>query len=612
MGVLTATAYGHIERSSYWPDPAPDTSVKPAAGGKVPKARSLGSALKAKARGDTRVVCQRGSLKRAIRSINGARRNGWVLRPSQGKRKLSARNARRLKRQNRAFYTRCKFRSIQTAIKRSHNNDRVIVMPGKYVEPKSRAKPTNDPKCAQYKEQSEKGAGAASFRYQVKCPNDQQLIYIQGRALVKTPPPNPPREDRHGIPDNGRCIRCNLQIDGTGAKPEDVLIDMAKDTHAKLRGGSEAIKDVGIRADRADGLVIRNISAAHAAEHGIYIHETDGYLMQRVKFFWNQEYGGLMFTSDHGLTTDCEGMGSGDSAIYPGGAPDTGEQTNEPRQRVNQTITRCDIHHNTLGYSGTMGNGTRVVGNHFYDNGTGITTDSFYAGGHPGYPQDSARFEKNQIYSNNFNTFLPGSDVDPRVPVPVGVGILIAGGNNNNISGNRIYDNWRRGTMLIEVPDSFSKETSTTVKSTSHRNRFHNNVMGIAPDGTKMPNGVDFWWDEPPYQKDDCWYDNGEVTTDPPGPLMPTSCSNTSAGVTYPGKVATEIGPCAAAIEGDSYDATACPWFKTPDKPSPDGNSGGPLGLPAQASGAPKLTLLTGNCRLVGTTLSCDGFIDRP
>ena len=55
--------------------------------------------------------------------------------------------------------------------------------------------------------------------------------------------------------------------------------------------------------------------------------------------------------------------------------------------------------------------------------------------------------------------------------------------------------------MLIEVPDSFSKETSTTVKSTSHRNRFHNNVMGLAPDGTKMPNGVDFWWDEPPTRR---------------------------------------------------------------------------------------------------------------
>jgi hypothetical protein len=612
MAVVTATAYGHVERSSYWPDPGADRSVKPAAGGKVPKARTLGSALKASARGDTRVVCRRGSLKRAIRSINSARRKGWVLRPSQGKRKLSARNARRLKRQNRAFFKRCEFKSIQAAIKRSHNNDRVVVMPGKYIEPKSRAKPTNDPKCAQYKETSEKGNGAATFRYQVKCPNDQSLIYIQGRALVKTPPPNPPREDRHGIPDNGRCVRCNVQIDGSGAKPEDTLVDMAKDTHAKLRGPSEAIKDVGIRADRADGLVIHNMSFAHAKEHGVYIHETDGYLMSRVKFFWNQEYGGLMFTSDHGLTTDCEGMGSGDSAIYPGGAPDTGEQTVEPRQRVNQTITRCDIHHNTLGYSGTMGNGTRVVGNHFYDNATGITTDSFYAGGHPGYPQDSARFEKNQIYSNNFDSFSDSSDVDPRVPVPIGVGILIAGGNNNNVSGNRIYDNWRRGTMQLYVPDSLSDEKKTSTNSTSHRNRYHNNVMGIAPDGSKMPNGVDFWFDEAPGQMNNCWFDNGEATTDPPGALTPTDCSNTSVGVTYGAKFAGELAPCAGSIESDQYDSTTCPWFRMPEKPSASGGSGGMPGLPARASGAPRVPLFTDGCRLVGTTLSCEAFSDRP
>jgi hypothetical protein len=612
LGVLAAAAYGHVERSSYWPDPAPDKSVQPAAGGKVPRARSLGSALRAKARGDTRVVCGRGSLKRAIKSINDARRNGWVLRPSQGKRKLSARNARRLKHQNRAFFARCRFHSIQTAIKRSRTGDRVVVMPGKYVEPKSRAKPTNDPRCAQYREKSDKGNGAATFRYQVKCPNDQNLIYLQGRALVKTPPPNPPREDRHGIPDNGRCIRCNLQIEGSGAKPEDTVVDLAKDTHAKLRGPSEAQKEVGIRADRADGLVIRNMSFAHAAEHGVYIHETDGYRMQRVKFFWNQEYGALMFTSDHGLTADCEGMGSGDSAVYPGGAPETGEQTVEAKQRVNQTITRCDIHHNTLGYSGTMGNGTRVVGNHFYDNGTAITTDSFYAGGHPGYPQDSARFEKNQIYSNNFNSFQPGSDVDPRVPVPVGVGIFIAGGNNNNIAGNRIYDNWRRGTMQLYVPDSFSDESKTSVNSTSHRNRYHDNVMGIAPDGTKMPNGVDFWWDEAPDQMNNCWYDNGEVTTDPPGAFTPSDCNNTSAGVTYGAKLAGEIAPCAAAVEGGGYDASACPWFRTPEKPSPSSGSGGMPGLPARASGAPRVPLFTDGCRLIGTTLSCEAFADRP
>ncbi len=29
-------AQAHVERPSYWPDPAPDTSIKPPVGGKVP------------------------------------------------------------------------------------------------------------------------------------------------------------------------------------------------------------------------------------------------------------------------------------------------------------------------------------------------------------------------------------------------------------------------------------------------------------------------------------------------------------------------------------------------------------------------------------------------
>jgi parallel beta helix pectate lyase-like protein len=249
-----------------------------------------------------------------------------------------------------------------------------------------------------------------------------------------------------------------------------------------------------------------------------------------------------------------------------------------------------------------------VVNNDFYDNGTAIATDSFYAGGHPGYPQDGAIFENNRIYSNNFNSYLPGSDVEPKVPVPVGVGILIAGGNGNEIRGNRIWDNWRRGTMLINVPDSFSG--SSGANSVSHRNRYHDNVMGIAPDGSKLANGVDFWWDEAPVQEDNCWFGNGAVTTDPPDPLMPSNCDNTSTGVTYPAKFNTELLPCAGSIAGGTYDATTCPWFVTPEKPS-SGGAGG-MGLPARASGAPKVALLAPDCRLVGSTLSCNGLLDRP
>jgi hypothetical protein len=299
---------------------------------------------------------------------------------------------------------------------------------------------------------------------------------------------------------------------------------------------------------------------------------------------------------------------------------DTGEQKVEPSPRRNQAITRCDVHHNTLGYSGTMGNGTHVYNNNFYDNSTGIATDSFFAGGHPGYPQDSALFERNNIYSNNFNSFAKGSDVIPRVPVPVGTGILIAGGNGNEVRANRIWDNWRRGSMLIAVPDVVSGETGAG--TTSNRNRFHGNFMGIGPGGAKMPNGVDFWWDQYPGNTDNCWYENGDVTTDPPAAFMPSNCENTSSGAFYASR-SRELGGCAGSLEfGDqtrtgsgsnpNYDENACPWFQSPPKP----------GSSAVATAATSLStgdamrfanVVRDMCDLVGaSTLSCDAFRDRP
>lgn len=614
LAIATGVAVGHVERSSYWPDPAPDTSVTPAAGGKVPKARGLASALRRRARGDTYVVCKSNSVRRLNRSIRSARTKGWKVRPSAPTRRLSRKAARRLRRINLRLAERCKFRHIQAAVNRAGNNDRVVVMPGEYLEEPSRRKPTNDPKCVQYEEESENGQGAATYRYQVECPNDQNLIFVQGRELTDKPVPFPPRVDRRGIPDEGPCIRCNLQIEGSGVKAGDVVVDLAERPGAtKLRGPADPSKDVGIRADRADGFVLRNMTFAHANEHGIYVHETDGYLLSRVKLFYSKEYGTLTFTSDHGVTKDCEAMGHGDAGVYPGAGPETGEQTVEGSRRSNQLITRCDVHHNTIGYSGTMGNGTRVVRNNFYDNSTGITTDSFFAGGHPGYPQDSAVFDNNNIYSNNFNSYEAGSDVEPRVPVPVGVGIMIAGGNGNEIRGNRMWDNWRRGTMLFHVPDALSN--SSGMNSVSHRNRQHENVMGRAPNGDRVPNGVDFWWDDAPQQEDNCWFDNGEVTSSPPAPILPSNCENTSIGASYPMQSA-ELLACAGAIASNSYDANVCPWFRTPPKPS--GSQQGvtgvapPLPLAGSASAPSRITApFTDFCVRTGTTLSCAPFRDR-
>jgi hypothetical protein len=294
--------------------------------------------------------------------------------------------------------------------------------------------------------------------------------------------------------------------------------------------------------------------------------------------------------------------------VYPGASVDTGEQTPEDRPRQNQAITRCDVYHNNIGYSGTMGNATHVYNNNFWDNATAITTDSFYAGGHPGYPQDSAIFEGNSIWDNNFNTFKAGSDVVPKVPVPVGTGILIAGGNHNIVRGNRIFDNWRRGVMLISVPDVLSEETGAF--STSHRNRFFNNVMGVDESGTRLRNGVDFWWDEHPNNHDNCWFDNGQVTTDPPQPFTPSNCQNTSSGATYASKV-PELAGCAGSIAADDYNPDACPWFRDPQRPGDSAPSSTPETV-SPAGAARFARIVSDTCDLLGSdTLSCDAFRGR-
>jgi len=647
--IFPALAIAHIERPAYWPDPKPDHAVSPPAGGKVPKARSLGSALHASEPGKTLVVCKPDSLERARQSIQEAETHGYRLRPTLHGHKLNPNRADHLRRLNARFARLCAYHSIQKAVFDAHNNDFIVVMPGVYSEPRSRKQPTVDPKCQKYLTDTDFGGGGPvglSYRYQWHCPNDQALINVLGRRPGKGAPP-PPQADRHGIPDLGPCVRCNLQIQGSGAKPEDVAIDSGKVAAGNAGpSGAGSKKDVALKADRADGFVLKNVTVRHAREHDVYVLETDGYLLDRDKFFYAGEYGMLTFASDHGLTENCEGVGNGDSAVYPGGAPETDDDTAPnapdrrdssfyPRARLNQKITHCDLHHNNLGYSGTMGNATHVIHNNFYDNTTGIATDSFYAGGHPGFPQSGAVFEKNNIYSNNFNDYhYPKGypkrrKVESAVGVPLGTGIIIAGGNDDIVRDNRFYDNWRRGTMLLAVPDAISCPPGTATctpanpSSTSYDNRFYDNRMGMAPSGKHKPNGVDFWWDEFPTDTGNCWFNNvgpdgtnDSWTGDPerfgtPGMsvphFLPEDCGS-SVGTGNMEKEAVLVY-CAEAATGDE----SCEWYSEPAKPG----TAAAARYQAHQEQRAKAILATQHlaapaCALVESTLSCAMYPNRP
>src|SRR4051794_40228820 len=246
--VLPTGAFAHVERSAYWPDPAPDCSVQPCAGGGVPQAPSLASALNRQLPGDTRVVCRGNSLALLKRDIAHDTARGYFVRPTDH-RSFSRAAGRRLLSINRQLFGMCRYHEIQPAVTASHNNDRVVVMPGLYTEPTAAAQPTHDAACKPYQIHSDSGdPGALSHEYQIHCPNDANLVAIIGRDAGggMKDDPDPARVDRHGIPNEGACIRCNLQVEGSGVSADDVVIE-AGDA-SKGNGGPSAIghvKDVG-------------------------------------------------------------------------------------------------------------------------------------------------------------------------------------------------------------------------------------------------------------------------------------------------------------------------------------------------------------------------------
>ena len=76
----------------------------------------------------------------------------------------------RLVRTNKALAEDCGYHAVQPAVSDSGNNDRVVIMPGRYTEPASRSEPTNDPRCANLVQLDTAGSPTPSYEYQVPAP----------------------------------------------------------------------------------------------------------------------------------------------------------------------------------------------------------------------------------------------------------------------------------------------------------------------------------------------------------------------------------------------------------------------------------------------------------
>ncbi len=503
----------------------------------------------------------------------------------------------RLRQRNERLLEDCRFRSIQTAINTVRRpNTSVYVLPGVYEEKQwaqqersdycshletssnsplpfseyigSLSSPDTDAAAAAAAQDGTSDPIALSYADQRRCAHNLNLIAVFGDGTPKN--------------DSISCDSkfCGLQLVGTGSRTADVTVD------------NEFQKLNGIRVDRGGGFYLRNIAFEQAEFNSIYVLETDGFVLDHVIARGNDEYGILAFASDHGLIQRSNAYFNGDSGIYPGSGSDL--NADNPELQVTRyaiEIRHNRSHHNTLGYSGTAGNSIWAHDNAFYDNATGIATDSLFPG-HPGLPQDHARWSRNRIYSNNSNWYTKYVDtgicarpmaergyidgtVCPVVPTPVGTGVLIAGGNFDSTDHNWIYDNWRYGTMQFWVPAALRDEYDPTLQNdTSHHNQTTHNQMGIAPDGSLAHNGSDHWWDD--QGNGNCWEDNtysrGEqtdnFTVDPP------SCAD-GGSVFTPGAPVKDAGFLSCS-QYDRSDPTwshpaGCTWFDSPTKPAASG-----------------------------------------
>ncbi|MEV1247057.1 right-handed parallel beta-helix repeat-containing protein [Nonomuraea sp. NPDC049750] len=448
-----------------------------------------------------------------------------------------------LKQRNLHLFAKCREKGVRDLQEAVDKVDRpgmtIAVLPGLYQEEPSQAAPTGD--CAHLPARwSTWGYQILSFEQQQRCPHNQNLVAILGKK--------------------------DLQIEGTGASPLDVIVDAQ---YRKLNA---------IRADRTDGVYFRNFTAQRTTFNSLYILENDGFVIDQVLTRWNDEYGFLTFASDHGLYTDCEAYGNGDGGLYPGSASNLNNGRGHEVPRYAIEIRRCKSHDNALGYSGTAGDSMWVHDNEFYDNMVGATMDSLWPS-HPGLPQNHAKFENNKIHDNNKDYYeytRNGTCAKPpaqrgyeqgvvcsQTGAPPGTGVLVAGGNYNVFKNNQIWGHNRAAFGLFGVPAFIRGENDLAKQAdTSNYNRYEGNVFGVSPTGERRPNALDVWWDG--QGTGNCW--QADVGRSSPAVLpvcaaeAPALSGGSSRWLAEPVKL-SKLYLCADFSAAQARLPAGCDWF---------------------------------------------------
>jgi hypothetical protein len=217
---------------------------------------------------------------------------------------------------------------------------------------------------------------------------------------------------------------------------DDIVIRGLDRNEVILDGEFE--KDNGIRVLEADGVAVENMTARNYTTNGFFWTGSERYRGSYLTAHNNGDYGIYAFDSTVGLFEHSYGSGSPDAGFYIGQC--------YPCDAVIRDVV---AEHNGLGYSGTNAGGDLyIVDSVFRENRAGIVPNS---GSYELYPPErETTIVGNLVYANN-NYDTAAIDSARRAG---GNGILVAGGNDNVIERNRIFDHDITGVAIVLIDDA--------------------------------------------------------------------------------------------------------------------------------------------------------------
>jgi plastocyanin len=247
-----------------------------------------------------------------------------------------------------------------------------------------------------------------------------------------------------------------------------------------------------------DGVAIENITAQNFTLNGFFWTGVTGYRGSYITAIRNGDYGIYAFDSVDGQFDHAYASGSPDAGYYIGQC-----------YPCNALITDVVAEWNGLGYSGTNAGGDLyIVNSEWRENRAGIVPNSGTGEANP--PERETTIVGNVVYSNNNGE----TSAISIASTATGNGILIAGGIDNVVLRNLVYDHDLTGIAVIPLPEKVLEPDNRAAQNFDARgNEIRENSLS---DNRAFDIGLITTIDDPADHGDNCFLDNKFTSSSPP------------------------------------------------------------------------------------------------